>query len=260
MLSGPASNPVLIGSYHASTELMQNAKGGFISRQPELPLKLHRRHALRLAGNQISRPEPYAERRVAALHHGANQKTGLAAAGSTRQDAGPRGDAERLRDNTAVRAGEAALPARLFKISGARLVVREKPLELRERFRERKVGAVENVHSSPISASCIHLVPGAGVRQADKAPSLDMGGVCVNRIGTVNSSVTLATSVSRAANDAAGDAKFASDTAKDLKTQIDRLAPSVDEIRQLRSQLEELTGKFRDLQNEVQRLEPAERR
>ena len=185
MLSGPASNPVLIGSYHASTELMQNAKGGFISRQPELPLKLHRRHALRLAGNQISRPEPYAERRVAALHHGANQKTGLAAAGSTRQDAGPRGDAERLRDNTAVRAGEAALPARLFKISGAKLVVREKPLELRERFRERKVGAVENVHSSPISASCIHLVPGAGVRQADKAPSLDMGGVCVNRIGTV---------------------------------------------------------------------------
>ena len=184
MLSGPASNPVLIGSYHASTELMQNAKGGFISRQPELPLKLHRRHALRLAGNQISRPEPYAERRVAALHHGANQKTGLAAAGSPRQDAGPRGDAERLRDNTAVRAGEAALPARLFKISGARLVVREKPLELRERFRERKVGAVENVHSSPISASCIHLVPGAGVRQAEKAPSLDMGGVCINRIGT----------------------------------------------------------------------------
>ena len=47
--------------------------------------------------------------------------------------------------------------------SGARLVVREKPLELRERFRERKVGAVENVHN-PISASCIHLVPGAGVR------------------------------------------------------------------------------------------------
>ena len=45
-----------------------------------------------------------------------------------------------------------------------------------------------DVHSSPISASCIHLVPGAGVRQADKAPSLDMGGVCVNRIGTVGSS------------------------------------------------------------------------
>ena len=188
MLSAPASNPVLIGAHHARTELMQNAEGGFISRQPKLPLKLHRRHALRLAGNQIRRPEPYAERRVAALHHGANQKAGLAAAGPTRQDAGPRGDAERLRDKAAVRASEAAIPARLFKISSARIVVREKPLELRERFREWKVGVVKYVHSSPISASCIHLAPGAGVRQADNVTSLDIGGVCVNRIGTLHSS------------------------------------------------------------------------
>ena len=52
MLSGPAANPVLIGSHHARAELVQNAEGGLISRQPKLPLKLHRRHALRLAGNQ----------------------------------------------------------------------------------------------------------------------------------------------------------------------------------------------------------------
>ena len=57
-------------------------------------------------------------------------------------------------------------------------------MEVRERFRERKVGAVENIHGSTISASLTHPAAVVSVRQADKRPTLDVGGVCVKRIGT----------------------------------------------------------------------------
>ena len=67
-----AANPVLIWPHHASPKLVQNAEGGFISRQPKLPLKLHCRHTRRLAGDKVGGPEPDAERRVAALHDGAD--------------------------------------------------------------------------------------------------------------------------------------------------------------------------------------------
>jgi hypothetical protein len=43
-------------------------------------------------------------------------------------------------------AGETLSPAGLFKIAGAGRVVRKKSLELGQGLRERKVGAVENVH------------------------------------------------------------------------------------------------------------------
>ena len=112
----------------------------------------------------------------------------MAAASATCKHAGPRGDAERFAGDPTVRAGEAALPARLLKICGARFVVREKALELRERFWKRKVGAIENVHCSPISASYTHPLSGLRGRQAGNRPSLDVVGVCVNRIGTVQSS------------------------------------------------------------------------
>jgi hypothetical protein len=58
----------------------------------------------------------------------------------------PRGDAERFADFPAMRAGETHGPAGLFKIAGARRVVREKLLEFGEGFRKRKPSVVENVH------------------------------------------------------------------------------------------------------------------
>ena len=61
-----------VAPHHARAQLVQDAEGGFISCQPKLPLKLHRRHARRLAGDQIGGPEPDAERRMAAFHNGAD--------------------------------------------------------------------------------------------------------------------------------------------------------------------------------------------
>ena len=40
MLSCPGTDPVLIGPHHTRAELMQDAEGGFVPRQPKLPLKL----------------------------------------------------------------------------------------------------------------------------------------------------------------------------------------------------------------------------
>ena len=125
MLSCPGADPVLIGPHHARAELMQDAEGGLVPRQPKLPLKLHRRHARRLAGDQIGGPEPCAQRRVAALHDRADGQSRLAAASATGQDAGPRGDAERFTHDAAVRAGETATPASLFQVGSADRIVGE---------------------------------------------------------------------------------------------------------------------------------------
>ncbi len=153
MLSGPAANPVLIGSHHARAELVQNAEGGLISRQPKLPLKLHRRHALRLAGNQISRPEPNAQRRMAALHHGSHGQSRVATAMAASQNAGTIFKAERFPNRPAVRADEPLAPTGLFQVGGTGRIIRKKPLELGERFREWQIGAGENVHGQrPVSA------------------------------------------------------------------------------------------------------------
>ena len=72
MLFRPTTDAVLVRPHHARAQLVQDAEGGFISCQPKLPLKLHRRHARRLAGDQIGGPEPDAERRMAAFHNGAD--------------------------------------------------------------------------------------------------------------------------------------------------------------------------------------------
>src|SRR5208282_4420788 len=121
-------------------------KGGLVAREPKLALKLHGGHAGRLAGDEVSSPEPYAQRRVAALHDGPGRQSRLAAAFAAGQDARPRGDAERFADFPAMGAGETLGPSGLFKIAGTGRVVRKEPLELGERFRKRKLGAVENVH------------------------------------------------------------------------------------------------------------------
>ncbi len=138
-------------------------------RQPKLPLKLHRRHARRLAGDHIGSPKPRAQRRVAALHDRADGQSRLAAASATGQDARPRGDAERFTHDAAVRAGEPVTPASFFQVGGAGRIVGEKSLKLRERSREWQVGSVENVHGS-LSASRTQSI---------------LVGVCVKRIGTI---------------------------------------------------------------------------
>jgi hypothetical protein len=164
---------------------VQDAESRLVTGQAKLPLDLHRRHAGRLAGDEVGRPEPDAEGRMTALHHRAHGQARLAAAGPASQDAGPGGDAERFAHNAAVGAGKAFAPACLFQIGGAGGVVGEKPLELGERFREGEVGAIENVHSHPL-IRFRHTGPPCRVRQSDNhvvRGKLDVVGVCVNRIG-----------------------------------------------------------------------------
>ncbi len=64
MLAGPTTDPVLVGPHHGRAELVENAKGGLVAREPELALELHGGHAGRLAGDEVSGPEPYAQRRM----------------------------------------------------------------------------------------------------------------------------------------------------------------------------------------------------
>ena len=158
-----AADPILVGSHHARAELVQDAESRLVTGQAKLPLELHRRHAGRLAGDEVGRPEPDAEGHMTALHHRAHGQARLAAAGPASQDAGPGGDAERFAHNAAVGAGKAFAPACLFQIGGAGGVVGEKPLELGERFREGEVGAIEN--ATLLSAS----------------DTLALRAVCVNR-------------------------------------------------------------------------------
>ena len=151
---------------------MQNAEGGFVPRQPKLPLKLHRRHARRLAGDQIGGPKPRAQRRVAALHDRADGQSRLAAASATGQDAGPRGDAERFTHDAAARAGEPVAPASPFQVGGAGRIVGEKSLKLGEGLRQGQVGAVENVHDL-LSVLRTQSIPSGCMRQADRHDLID---------------------------------------------------------------------------------------
>ena len=84
IFSFSGTDPVAFGPDHASAELVQDAEGGLVPAQPELPLKLHRGHALRLTGDQVGSPEPCAQGCAAALHHGADRHSRLAAAGAHR--------------------------------------------------------------------------------------------------------------------------------------------------------------------------------
>ena len=64
---------------------------------------------------------------------------------SAPQNAGARLEAEWLADNAAPRAGKPIASANIFKIGGARCVVRENALELRQRPGERQIATGENV-------------------------------------------------------------------------------------------------------------------
>ena len=146
MVAGLAADAVLIRPNHTSAELVEDLKGGFVTGKPDLALELCGRHAGRLAGNQIGRPEPYAQRRMGALHDRPRRQPGVAAALSTAQDAGPAGEAERLCRRLAMGADEPVTPPRLLQAGGTGRVIREKSLKLGKRPRKRKVFALRNIH------------------------------------------------------------------------------------------------------------------
>jgi hypothetical protein len=151
MLIREPADPVLIGAYHRGAQFMEKAKCRLIPIQAKLTLQLDRRHAGGLARDQVSSPEPDAERDVASFHGCADHQASLTAARAAHQDARPGGEAKRITDNTASRARKPNRPANFFKPSRASAIIREKPLKLGKGFRERELVAVENVHNTHLS-------------------------------------------------------------------------------------------------------------
>ena len=125
MLVRLAADLVVLGAHHPGAELVKDAEGRLVARQAELPLKLDGRHAGRLAGNQVSRPEPRQQWRVTALHDGPGHQAYVFAAGAAAQNARTRLKAERLAKYAAPWASEPSAPADAFKIDSAGRVVRE---------------------------------------------------------------------------------------------------------------------------------------
>lgn len=140
-----SADTVLVGAHHADAELMKDLEGGLVARQSELPLELDGRHAGRLAGDEVSRPEPYRERRVRALHDCASGKAGVATARAASENAGSIGKAIRLIGHAAVTAHEPLAPAGVFKIGSASGFIWKEALEFRQRARERQIISLKRV-------------------------------------------------------------------------------------------------------------------
>ena len=162
-----AADTILIGPHHASAELVENAEGRLIARQAKLSLKLNRRDAGRLAGDQISRPKPCAQRHMAAFHDGANRQARIVAALATAQDTGTSGDAEGIACGMAMRTDEAVAPSSFFHVGSTLRFIGKKLLKLWKRPRKGQVVTLKDVHGS---LSIIHTksIPSGCVRQADR--------------------------------------------------------------------------------------------
>ena len=167
-----AADTILIGPHHASAELVENAEGRLIARQAKLSLKLNRRDAGRLAGDQISRPKPCAQRHMAAFHDGANRQARIVAALATAQDTGTSGDAEGIACGMAMRTDEAVAPSSFFHVGSTLRFIGKKLLKLWRRPRKGQVVTLKDVHGS---LSIIHTksIPSGCVRQADRQGTND---------------------------------------------------------------------------------------
>ena len=162
-----AADTILIGPHHASAELVENAEGRLIARQAKLSLKLNRRDAGRLAGDQISRPKPCAQRHMAAFHDGANRQARIVAALATAQDTGTSGDAEGIACGMAMRTDEAVAPSSFFHVGSTLRFIGKNLLKLWKRPRKGQVVTLKtSMAHYPLYTQNLSLV-----------------GVCVKRIG-----------------------------------------------------------------------------
>ena len=146
VLAGPAADPVLIRAHHPRAELVEDLERRLVARQAKLSPKLHGRHAGCLAGHQIGRPKPYAQRRVRARHDRSHRQSGVTAALAAAQDARTICEAERLSRRLTMGANKPVAPASLLQVGGAGRVVGKKSLELWKRLWEPKIATLVNVH------------------------------------------------------------------------------------------------------------------
>ncbi len=80
VFAGGATNPILVGTHHAAPQFVKNLESRLVARQSKLPLKLDGRHAGRVAGDQVGRPEPHRERCMRTFHDGACNEARVAVA------------------------------------------------------------------------------------------------------------------------------------------------------------------------------------
>ncbi len=147
VFSGCTPDPILIGPHHGDTQLVENLKGCFVARQPELALELNCRDVRCLTGDEIGRPKPYRERRVRALHDGAGRETCIVAAMTAAKHPRPRGNVPwRIRRPT-VRTDKSITPSGALKICSARCLIREDLLKFRQRTRKRQVAPLKYIDS-----------------------------------------------------------------------------------------------------------------
>ena len=118
------------GAPSPRAELVEDLERRLVARQAKLSPKLHGRHAGCLAGHQIGRPKPYAQRRVRARHDRSHRQSGVTAALAAAQDARTICEAERLSRRLTMGANKPVAPASLLQVGGAGRVVGKKSLEL----------------------------------------------------------------------------------------------------------------------------------
>ena len=145
-----AANTILVGPHHASTELVENAKGRLIARQAKLSLKLDRRDARRLAGDQISRPKPCAQRGMATFHDRSNHQARVTSAFAAAQDTGASGDAEGLTYGMAMRTDKSVAPSSFFQVRCTRRFIGKKLLKFWKRLRKGQISTLKDIHG-PLS-------------------------------------------------------------------------------------------------------------
>lgn len=165
VLSGVASNPILVRADHASAQLVENLKGRFVARQPELPLELDGRHAGRLASDQVGCPEPHRERCVRAFHDRPRSEARVAVAMTAPTNAGAIGEAIWLSECATVLTNEPIAPSGALKVGRAGHFVREQSLKLRKRARERQIVSLKHVdnHDHPKLAKTLNILPVGGL-------------------------------------------------------------------------------------------------
>lgn len=123
---------------HSRPQLVQNLEGRLVAGEAKLALKLHRRHTAGQRRNEVSAPEPRRERRAGSLHDRSRCQARIRSTFPAPQHAGASLKAERFMANGALRTDKALRPADALKIVGARRIVREQALELRQRTGERE--------------------------------------------------------------------------------------------------------------------------
>src|SRR5215472_11058404 len=130
MIPRMATDPVAVGSDHTGAQFVKYLERRLITVQAKLPLELDRRHAGRMARNEVCRPEPDRQRRAAPLHDRARRQRVIPLTFAAPQNLQSVGEAVGFAKFAAPSAHEPLAPADGLKVSSASRIVSKEALEL----------------------------------------------------------------------------------------------------------------------------------